>query len=85
VRAVYLASEALANRWWLTDRRLILPDGKRAVMLLEVTTVRRLMGDVQLITRAGDKHLLRHVADPAGVVAAITAARDRRARRGDAR
>ena len=81
VRAAYLASEALSNRWWLTDRRLILPDGKGAVMLLEVVTVRRLMGDVQLITKAGDKHLLRHVADPEGVVAAISDARDRRARR----
>lgn len=84
VRAAYLASEALANRWWLTDKRLILPDGKRAVMLLEVVTIRRLLGDVQLVTKGGDKHLLRHIADPEGVVAAITGARDRRARRGGA-
>ncbi|WP_114965752.1 hypothetical protein [Alkalilacustris brevis] len=78
VRALYLASEALASRWWLTDRRVILPDGKRAVMLLEIETVRRLFGDVQIVTRAGDKYLIKHLADGDALVAEITAARDRR-------
>lgn len=80
VRAAYLASEQLGNRWWLTSQRLLLPGG-RALGLMEIATARRLMGDVQIITRNGDKHLLRHIADPAGLVAAIEAARDKRAKR----
>ncbi len=80
VRAAYLASEQLGNRWWLTDRRILLPGG-RSVGLVELATVRRLMGDVQLITRAGDKYLLRHIARPAALVAEIDAARAKRAKR----
>ena len=76
-RALYLASDSLAARWQMTDRRLIGPGG-RMVMLLEIETVRRLMGDVQVVTKAGDKHLLKHMADGPGVVAAILAARDKR-------
>ena len=81
VRAFYLASETLAMRWVLTDRRLILPGGQRSVALLQVETVRPLLGDVQLITRSGDKHLLKCLADAAGAIARIIEARDRRARR----
>lgn len=80
VRAVYLASETLGARWWLTSHRLVLP-GARAVGLLEVETVRKLLGDVQVVTRAGDKHLMKHVADPEALVADITAARARRQKR----
>ena len=78
VRGLYMASELLGARWWLTNRRLVLPDGRRSVMLLEIETVRRLMGDIQIITRAGDKHLLKHIGDPESVVADIVAARKRR-------
>ena len=76
-RAVYLASESLAARWWLTSQRVLLP-GARSVALLEIETTRKLLGDVQIITRAGDKHLLRHIAEPEKLVADITAARARR-------
>ena len=68
VRAAYLASETLGLRWVLTDRRVILPGGQRSVALLELETVRTLLGDVQLITRTGDKHLLKHVADGSRLV-----------------
>ena len=78
VRGLYMASEVLGSRWWLTNRRLVLPDGRRSVMLLEIETVRRLMGDIQIITRAGDKHLLKHIGDPESVVGDIVAARKRR-------
>jgi hypothetical protein len=77
VRAVFMASESLAARWTLTPRRLIGPGG-RVVPLAEIATVRRLMGDVQIVTRGGDKHLIRHQKDPAATVAAI----DRAAGRG---
>jgi hypothetical protein len=80
VRGLYLAREQLGFRWYLTDRRVILP-GARQVMLLEIETVRKLMGDLQIITRAGDKHLIKHLPDAQGVVAQITQARERRAKR----
>lgn len=80
VRAAYLASETLGLHWRLTDRRLLLPGG-RAVGLMEIETQRILLGDVQVITRAGDKHLLKHLANSGQVLAALAQARDRRARR----
>ncbi|MCB1400268.1 MAG: hypothetical protein KDJ82_10575, partial [Rhodobacteraceae bacterium] len=64
--------------WQLTDRRLIGPQG-RQVMLLEIETVRRLFGDVQIITRGGAKHLIKHLADGEAVVTRITAAKAARA------
>jgi len=80
VRGLYLASEQLKTVWVLTDRRLILP-GARAVMLLEIETLRKLMGDLQIITRAGDKHLIKHLAEPDAALARIEQARARRAKR----
>jgi len=79
-RAVFFRSEALARRWRLTDRRLLGPQA-RAMMLLEVKQARRLMGDVQIVTVGGGKHLLRHMADPQGVIDAVMAARAERAER----
>ncbi|MFN3938150.1 MAG: hypothetical protein ACK4KW_11295 [Gemmobacter sp.] len=73
-RAAFLASEALAERWLLTDRRLIGPGG-RVVPLSTLQTVRPFFGDVQIVTRAGDKHLMKYQADPAALVAAIEDAR----------
>ncbi len=77
LRAAYLASETLGNEWVLTDRRLLGPQG-RIVLLLELETVRSLMSDVQIITKAGDKHLIKHQSDKAATIAAIEKARDRR-------
>jgi len=80
VRAAYLSSEVLRMQWVLTDRRLILPSGVRSVNLLEIDKARQLLGDVQVITRSGDKHLMKHLADGSGVVTGILAARDARGR-----
>lgn len=80
VRGLYLASEQFRAVWVLTDRRIVLPGG-RAVMLLEIDTIRKLMGDIQIITRAGDKHLIKHVANPEATIALVDQARARRARR----
>lgn len=80
VRGAFLAREQLGFRWHLTDRRLILP-GERQVMLLEVDNVRKLMGDLQVITKTGDKHLIKHLADADTVVSRITETRARRAKK----
>ncbi|WP_051294516.1 hypothetical protein [Gemmobacter nectariphilus] len=74
VRGAYLASEVLGLRWQLTDRRLILPGG-RAFRLRDIVTVRKFLGDVQVITRQGDKHLIKYQPDAAAVIAAIDRAR----------
>ena len=80
VRGLYLQGEQMKSVWRLTDRRVILPHGG-AVGLMEIETQRKILGDVQLITRAGDKHLLKHLADADAVLADLTRARERRARR----
>ena len=69
LRAAYLKSEALAEEWKLTSRRLIGPGG-RIAPLSSLKTVRPFLGAVQLVT-ASDKHLLKYHADPAATVAAI--------------
>jgi len=80
-RGAYLASEQLGQRWWLTSRRVMLP-GARVVGLSELETARKILGDVQLVTRTGDKHLIKHVAAPEALIAEILAARDgKRAKR----
>jgi hypothetical protein len=76
VRAGYLASEALAETWRLTDRRLIGPGG-REVALSGIATARAFLGGVQVVTRSGDKHLIRYLADPEGTAARIRNARPR--------
>lgn len=81
VRGAYLYSEQMKSVWHLTDRRVILPDGKRSVMLLEIETVRRLMGDMQIVTRAGDKYLIKHLGDTETAVTKIDEAKARRAKR----
>jgi len=81
VRAAYLSSETMGLVWRLTDRRLTLPDGQRSVNLLDIERVRTILGDVQVITTSGDKHLLKHVPDGADAIAQIEKARSRRAKR----
>lgn len=74
VRGLYVRSEAMAARWRLTPRRLLGPGG-RAIPLDRIEAARKLMGDIQIVTRDGDKHLMRYMADPATVIARIETAR----------
>jgi hypothetical protein len=80
VRGVWLYSEQMKFHWVLTNTRLIGPGGRQA-HLLELEKVRRLFGDIQLVTRGGDKHLIKHVAGAEALVAEIEAARTKRAKR----
>lgn len=73
-RGWYLASEALAAHWRLTDQRLQGPGG-RTVALAQIKLARPFLGDVQVVTKSGDKHLMKYLADQTSVVAAIEAAR----------
>ena len=70
VRAWYLASEELAVVWELEGGTLTGPGG-RQVALSQIETVRKMGSFVQLVTRTGDKHLIKYQADPDATVAAI--------------
>ena len=73
-RAAYLASEALAETWRLTNRRLIGPSG-RSIPLAQIRAARPFLGSVQITTTAGDRHLIRYQADPTATAARIEAPR----------
>lgn len=70
-RAAYLASEALAETWRLTDCRLLGPGG-RAIPLAQVQSARPFLGSVQVTTTSGDRHLIKYQADPAATATRIT-------------
>lgn len=72
-RAAYIRSEAMAEGWRLTNRRLLGPGG-RIVPLASLRRARSFLGAVQLITQAGDKHLIKYQSDAQATVATITAA-----------
>lgn len=62
VRAFYVASDEMQARWDLTNRRLLGPQ-TRAVLLTDIALVRTLGSAVQIVTRSGDKHLLKYQPD----------------------
>ncbi|PRY24332.1 hypothetical protein CLV78_103198 [Aliiruegeria haliotis] len=66
VRGGYLASEELGLRWDLSARAITATSG-RSVALRDLDKVRTLGSAVQLITRDGNKQLIRYMADPAEV------------------
>lgn len=70
IRGGYVASDELAVRWDLTDRRLLGPQ-TRAVRLHDIAAVRGLGSAVQVVTKSGDKHLLKYLGDKPGVMARI--------------
>lgn len=78
VRGAYTASETFALRWHLTSHRLTGPGG-RDIRLADIVSARPFMGDVQIITRSGDKHLLKYPANSAAVADRISRAAGGRA------
>lgn len=74
LRGWYLMSEELGHVWRLTPEALEGPGG-RHVSLTQVDKVRTIGAAVQVVTRGGDKHLIKFQADPQATVARIQAAR----------
>lgn len=74
VRSLYLSSDETKMRWDLTDRRLLGP-GPRSIALENIAAVNTIFSAVQVVTVAGDKHLLKYQADTGAVKAAINGAR----------
>jgi len=73
VRALYLSSDETRMRWDLTDRRLLGP-GPRTIAHDNIAGVNTIFSAVQIVTVAGDKHLLKYQRDPGAVKAAIARA-----------
>ncbi|SFU03657.1 hypothetical protein [Sedimentitalea nanhaiensis] len=72
-RGWFLASEQLAQTWEIRDGALIGPMQQR-IALDQIVKVRSMASFVQVITRGGDKHLIKYQSDPAATVAAIQGA-----------
>jgi len=70
LRGWYMASEELAVVWTLNNDTLSGPAG-RAVPVTQIDSVRTMGSYVQVITRSGDKHLIKYQADPAATLNAI--------------
>lgn len=62
VRAFYLMSEALTERWDLTNQRLLGPMD-RAIRLAEIKHLNKLGSVVQVVTGSGNKYLLKYQGD----------------------
>lgn len=74
IRGWYLMDEELGHVWELADGALNGPGG-RAVPLDQIAKARKLGSAVQLITKSGDKHLIKFQADPEATVAQIESLR----------
>ncbi|MEX0302824.1 MAG: hypothetical protein AB3N24_10405 [Leisingera sp.] len=70
LRGWYMASEELAVVWTLTKESLTGPAG-RSVPVIQIEAVKTLGSYVQVITKGGDKHLIKYQADPAATARAI--------------
>lgn len=77
LRGWYLASEELAVVWHISDGILTGPS-ERAIPLTEVQTVRSMGGFVQVITRTGEKYLIKYQRNPRDIIAQINAAQHTR-------
>jgi hypothetical protein len=80
-RAAFVQSEAMAEVWQLTDRRLLGPGG-RAVPLAHLLTARPFLGAVQLTTTTGDRHMMKYLSDPAAIAYLLLTAAGRKSRDG---
>jgi hypothetical protein len=76
LRGWYLYSEEMAVVWQIKDGTLHGP-AERSIPLSQIEKLRSIGSFVQVITRTGDKHLIKYQADPAATIAAIDAARHR--------
>ena len=70
VRGVYVASEQIGMTWQLTNSRLITPAGL-SIPRGEIDRVRTIFSAAQVVTRKGDKFMIKYQADPQGVADTI--------------
>lgn len=75
VRGAYVMNEQLGMVWRLTEDKLIAPDA-RTFPLADIEDTRTIFSALQVITRTGDKYLIKYQADPAAGAALVLQARD---------
>ena len=75
VRGVYVMNEQLGMVWKLTEAQLIGPDGRK-IPLADVEGARTMLSALQIITRTGDKYLIKYQADPAAGATTVLQTRD---------
>jgi hypothetical protein len=73
MRGYYIADEQLGFEWVLTNTHLNSPS-ERAIGLKDIATLRHVLGSVQVITKGGDKFLIKYQAEPERVIAEINGA-----------
>ncbi|AZV76767.1 hypothetical protein EBB79_01890 [Parasedimentitalea marina] len=74
LRGWYLMSEDLAVTWTLSDTGLTGP-AERNIPLTQIKRVRTMGSYVQVVTKSGDKHLIKYQAEPAATSRIIESAR----------
>ncbi|MCB1350937.1 MAG: hypothetical protein KDK11_20710 [Maritimibacter sp.] len=74
IRGVYVYSEAVEQTWQLTDRRLLSPAGM-TIRLHDIADVRTIISAAQVVTRTGDKYLIKYQPDPRAVAETIKSRR----------
>lgn len=72
IRGWYMASEELARVWVLRDGTLRC--GPFEVPLGQIDRARPILSAVQIVTHAGDKHLIKYLKAPADVATTISEA-----------
>ncbi|WP_300588169.1 hypothetical protein [Marivita sp.] len=78
LRGWYMADEVMDEVWAMNSTSLTGPYERKA-RLDEIAKVRTVAGSVQIITRSGDKHLIKYQPDPKAVIDQINAARQKQA------
>jgi len=76
VRGWFMMSEELGTVWTLTRDDLSSTMGRR-VLLENIEKIRLIGSAAQVITRSGDKHMIKFLSDPASVKTQIEAAKMR--------
>lgn len=70
LRGWYLMSEEMAVVWTLSDTSLTGP-AERNIPLAQIERVRTMGSYVQVVTKSGDKHLIKYQANPAATARTI--------------
>ncbi|MFP7672201.1 hypothetical protein ACG74X_02465 [Marivita sp. S0852] len=78
VRGWYMSSELLDEVWTLDARKLTGPY-QRQTRVADIAKLRTIAGAVQVVTKSGDKHLIKYQKDPQSVIATINATREKAA------
>ncbi|MVO15143.1 hypothetical protein [Parasedimentitalea huanghaiensis] len=74
LRGWYLMSEEMAVVWTLADTSLTGP-AERNIPLAQIERVHTMGSYVQVVTKSGDKHLIKYQADPDATSRIIESAR----------